>query len=514
MSKKKKIVRGFFRNPKQWEFLSARQKRKTFNAGRGLGKSFSIGDHNYLKFRNMPRAKSLLVNKTFYQLLTKTVVPMEQAWNDWGLREYDPKTGDGHYVFGRKPPKGWFTCFNKPRNYEYCYSFLNGYTIELASVEQKDRIRGGNNDALDADESATIPEDVWNSIILPTVRANKRGKNKIDSYLHHSICDFTSAPWILEGKWIYKVRELAKKHPDKYYFLSASTLDNIDVLGEEYINRLRETMLPLEYYVEILNKEIDKQPDGGFYPALSAERHLKSDTFEYDWDSNGRMTIKRENFIDPTQPFIFSLDFNVKFTSGIVCQEIVYPNSRELRICDNLYEQPDPMKDMNKEAELLIDRLVDSFCKKYIFHPVKYIEIDGDGSAKNLRVGAPAIFEQVKARFRHHGWQAIIKALPKLPFHQTRYLLINNILRGGNAKYPRIVFNEHTTKQLVMSMQFAPVTSDFQKDKSSERKEKIDQTMATHLSDCFDYVVMRKYGSLIEVGSTSVWSSLIPSARS
>ena len=57
-------------------------------------------------------------------------------------------------------------------------------------------------------------------------------------------------------------------------------------------------------------------------------------------------------------------------------------------------------------------------------------------------------------------------------------------------------------------MQFAPVTGDFQKDKSSERKE-IDQTMATHLSDTFDYVIMRKYGSLIDVGSVSVWSSLI-----
>jgi hypothetical protein len=505
---KKQLIKGIYLNQKQIKFLEGPQKRKCFNAGRGSGKSYTIGHWNIKKFLGMPQAKSLLVAQTFYQLLTKTISQMEQAFQGWGWREWDSKTGDGVWTFGKKPPSHWVRPHQPIRAYDYCYSFINGYTIELGSMEQKDRIRGGSYDALDADESATIDEDAWNKIIIPTIRGINNGPKNINSPLRYSICDFTTAPWSLDGKWIYKTRELAKLRPKDYLFVEASTLENVDVLTQEYIDMLQRTLTPLEYYVEVLNKEIDKSPDGGFYPAFSKSKHLKSDVWDYDWDSNGRMTIKRENFIDPALPFIFSLDFNVKFTSGIICQEATLPSYREFRVCDVLFERPDPMKNLDNESPLLIDRLVDAFCVKYAHHPIKYIEIDGDASGKNNRVGAPAIFEQVKARFRHHGWQAVIKAINRLPEHKARYILINNILRGGNPKYPKIVFNEHTTKALVMSITFAPVTPDFQKDKSSERQN-IDQIQATHLSDCFDYVLCRKYGGLLDVGSVNLWSSLI-----
>jgi hypothetical protein len=511
MSKqKKKTVRVVYMNPVQKKFFLARQKRKTMNCGRGLGKSYMIGHHNYLKFRNMPKAKSLLLANTFYQLLTKTAPQMEQAFGDWGLREYDPKTKDGHWVFGKKPPAHFEKPHSGPKNFEYCYTFINGYTIELASAETKDRIRGGSYDALDADESATLKEADWNKIMTPSVRGINRGPKNIDSYLRYSICDFTSAPWLMEGNWIYHTEQLAKDQPDKYFFLKAATHDNVEILGQAYLDHLRATLSPLEYFVEVLNGRLKRQADGGFYPGFNDDKHIRNNSFEYDWTGEGRMTIKRDTFIDPSKELIFSLDFNVKFTSGLVAQEQFFPQYRELRFCDALFEKPDPTKDLGKESELLIDRIVDNFCKKYAFHPVKYIEIDGDNSAKNLRVGAAPMFEQVASKFRLNGWQPVVKAIGKLPLHQSRYLLINNILRQSEARYPRIAIHGTNCKNLIMSIQNAGVKGDFQKDKSSELKD-IDQSIATHFSDCFDYVIFRKYGDLLLNGSSTIWASTMPS---
>jgi hypothetical protein len=499
-------------NEPQKRFVFANQRRKTFNAGRGCGKSYAIGHWNVRKFQNMPQAKSLLFGNTFYQILTKTAPEMEKAFADWGYREYDPKTGDGVFVFGKKPPAHWKKPHSKIRNYNYCYSFINGYTIELASSESKENIRGSNNDAIDADESATINPDVWKKIVVPTCRGINSGWKNINSILRYSICDFTSAPWTLAGQWIYEVEELAKKHPDRYLFVKAKTRDNVKILGEDYLQMLQETLSPLEYFVEVENGRLKRQADGGFYPAFDEEKHVRTNVFDYEWNENGRMTVTRDNFIHQTKELIISIDFNVKFTSCVVCQEVDFPKYRELRFIDSLFEMPDPGKDMSRESELLVDRLVDKFCRKYAFHQVKYIEIDGDNSAGNMRVGAPPMFDQVLNRFRANGWQPVLKAMGRLPMYQKRYLLINNILRQADPRLPRIAIHGINCQPLVMSIQNAPVKGDFEKDKSSERQA-INQVLATHLSDCFDYVIMRKYGALLQGDSQSILLGLVPSGN-
>lgn len=506
-------VKVVYMNERQKEFVFAKpsQKRRCFNAGRGTGKSNCIGHWNVQKFINMPRAKSLLFGNTFYQLLTKTVPEMEKAFNDWGFREWDPKTKDGVYVFGKQPPAHWKKPHTKIRNFHYCYSFINGYTIELASGESKDNIRGSNNDAIDADESGTINQDTWKKIVVPTARGINNGPKNIDSPLRYTICDFTSAPWTLQGQWIYETEELAKKFPDRYLFVKAKTRDNIKILGEAYLQMLQETLSPLEYFVEVENGRLKRQADGGFYPAFEEEKHVRTNVFDYEWNENGRMTVKQDNFTHPQKELIFSIDFNVKFTSAVVCQEVEFAKFRELRFIDSLFETPDPTKDMGSESQLLVDRLVDKFCRKYAFHPVKYIEIDGDNSANNMRVGAPPMFDQVMNRFRENGWQPVLKAMGRLPMHQKRYLLINNILRQVDPRLPRIAIHGINCQPLVMSIQNAPVKGDFEKDKSSERQA-INQVLATHLSDCFDYVIMRKYGSLFQGDSQTILLGLVPSS--
>jgi hypothetical protein len=509
MKKETKEVRMIYLTPKQAEFLNAPQKRKALIAGRGFGKTHVMGHHLYRLFRNLPTGKSLAVSATYYQLLTKTCPEMESAWKEYGLTEWDEKKKTGQWVFGKRPPAHFQKPYKMPKNSQYCYFFINGHVIELGSLEVKDRFRGGSYDALCGDESALFKEEVWNKVFVTSVRGRTVGPHSFDpvkNYMHQSIVHFTSAPWLPEGQWVFKWEELAKQFPDKYFFLSGKTTDNIAILGQDYLDNLKNSLSPLEYYIEVLNGKLDRQAGGGYYPSFSEEKHTTNMTFDYDWDSNGKMTVKRDNFIHPDKALLLSLDFNIRFTCMIVCQQIPHPSYQEFRICDNVFAKPDPMNDKN--GEMLIDTLVDSFCKKYHHHPVKYVELYGDASGNNRRLGAPPLFEQAAARFRFHGWQPVIKAAGKLPSHEMRHILINNILRRAEQKFPIVTLNANNCKALILSILNAPIKQDYTKDKKSENQN-IQQELATHLSDTFDYILVSLFSRLTAGGSDGIWSTFM-----
>lgn len=509
MKKQKEHLQIIYLTPKQAEFLNARQKRKALIAGRGFGKTHVMGHHLYRLFRNLPTGKSLAVSSTYYQLLTKTCPEMESAWKEYGLVEWDDRRKSGQWIFGRKPPGHWIKPYKMPKNPEYCYFFINGHVIELGSLEVKDRFRGGSYDALCGDESALFKEDVWNKIFVTSVRGRTIGPGSFDprvNFMHQSITHFTSAPWSPEGQWVFKWEKLAQEMPDKYFYMSGKTTDNIAILGEDYIDNLKNSLSPLEYYVEVLNGRMDRQPGGGYYPSFSEENHTTIITYDYDWDSAGRMTIKRDSFIHRDKPLLLSLDFNITFTCMIVCQQINQTQYQEFRVCDNLFSKPDPLND--KDGELLIDTLIDQFCQKYTHHPVKYVELYGDATGNNRRLGAPPLFEQAVTRLRHNGWQGIIKASGRLPHHEMRHILINNILRRMDNKYPVVMLNANNCRALIMSIMNAPIKNDYSKDKRSE-SQNIQQEFATHLSDTFDYILVSLYAKIMASGNDSIWSSFM-----
>lgn len=505
---KEKTVGLIYLNDKQIQFLNAPQKRKALIAGRGFGKTHVMGHHEYRLFKNLPTGKSLIVSATYYQLLTKTCPELESAWREYGIKEWDPKTKTGHWVFGKKPPSHFEKPFKMPKNPEYCYFFLNGHVKELGSMEVKDRFRGGSYDSLSGDESALFKEEVWKKIFMTSVRGRTAGRgawNPRLNYMAHSICHFTSAPWMPEGRWVFDWEEMAKQYPDRYFYVSGQTIDNVDVLGQDYIEDLRQTLSPLEWYVEVLNGKLDKPVGGGFYPAFSTERHVDLNTYEYEF-GDGARKVKRDTFIHPQLPLLLSMDFNTKFTCMIVCQQVQQATHQEFRIADNLYVKPDPLSD--KEGMMAIDRLVDKFCDEYRDHPIKYVELYGDASANNNRIGAPPMFEQARKRFIENGWTASIKAAGKLPEHQGRHILINNILRRPNNSYPLVRINGNKCKALIMSITNAPMLTGFKKDKRSENQN-IPQEFATHLSDTADYIWCSLYSRLAGDNLGEAWSSFM-----
>ena len=61
-----------------------------------------------------------------------------------------------------------------------------------------------------------------------------------------------------------------------FYFVRASSLDNIDILGEDYIRRMKRDLPPLTFMVSVLNLKLGKVGEG-FYYAFDPDIHCYLD---------------------------------------------------------------------------------------------------------------------------------------------------------------------------------------------------------------------------------------------
>lgn len=482
-----------YTNPKQKQFLQGRQKRKTFVGGRGSGKSATLGFENYQRSQAMPRAKSALAAMTYDQLLTKTWPSVREAWQMLGLKEYDPKTKQGHFVVCKKPPASWPKPYLQPGAYDHCITMINGYTIELLSIVGLQNRRGGSYDACDLDESALAPEDALSQVLMPSLRGNSYAP-WAEHPLHWSMCDYTSAPWKPEGQWVFKTEELAREHPDQALYVEATVYDNVHIWGgAERLEQLRRATMkvnPLAWQLEYMNKRLSKMPNS-FYPAFSTKKHaIPVDWTDWVQGSNG-LFVGSSDFLVKSLPLELSWDFNAAFTSMIICQEV----GSEFRVGGELF-----VKDGETETNK-IDALTDRFISGYQGHTCKRLFLHGDRNGNNKQSNSNQTFyQQIQERLEKAGWEVYLQVQGLDPDHQLKHKYINAILLEDNDRLPRIRIDESKAKYTIISIQNSPMKADWTKDKSSERKL-LEQERATHLSDCFDNIVYRKYASRFDTAA-------------
>ena len=79
----------------------------------------------------------------------------------------------------------------------------------------------------------------------------------------------------MRGSRKYQARIEALRR-DAFFFVRASSLDNIDILGESYIRQMRLSLPPITYMVSILNMKLGKVGEG-FYYAFDPDVHCYID---------------------------------------------------------------------------------------------------------------------------------------------------------------------------------------------------------------------------------------------
>ena len=371
-------------------------------AGRRTGKTDSIAAPFVLRnMQRMPGSTGGIVVPTFKHGLTNTLPGLFAAWKRWGYIQ------GVHYVVGRKPPKSFAKAIIEPSDYEHVISFYNG---SVAIIISQDRPGSSNSLTLSwllIDEAKFIDYEKLKDETFP---ANGGIKSYFGKHsFNHSIMILSDMPQTQKGSWflhykdkmdeelidtikatiyeIWKTKERVRRLKDegkavpKYlkrylrtldtnlnmmrsvavYYKEYSSIENLQLLGENYIKQMKRDLTPKTFQTSILCQRIGIAKDG-FYSSMREGHKYNASDFEY-LDSLGydfapeAMDCRADKDINPLAPICIGMDYNANINWIVAGQ----PEGRRLNIIKSFYVK----------FERKIPALVEEFCNYYAHHQTR-----------------------------------------------------------------------------------------------------------------------------------------------
>lgn len=511
--------------------------RKYHVWGRGTGKSsgpLAINSRRNLVY--MPGETGINIGATYQQILTRTIPSLINGWSKLGLVQ------DRDYVIGKRPsPKlGFAEPVEPPQKRDHFIHFKNGSGIHLVSQDINGSSNGLNCAWIMGDEAKYIDYDKMAEETFPTLRS---GRDRFgDLHFYRSQTFTTSMPHPKEHKWILdkekemnskdiatvlaiatKIMELHYIFPNasdnqkksilrqikKYekainpirnkltHFSEASSLENLAVLGAEYIREMKRNLPEFLFLLEILNQR-PKKIEGGFYRALDYRKHTYSsynntflESLSYDVSKILSADCSQDEDINYRLPFRLGIDWG----SAINTMTIGQFNKDE-----NVFRFLKCMHVLGSENKG-IDDLADLFTKYYSKLPqrTKRCVLSYDPSGDKKTANSKKTFaQQFALRIKKKGWKVVVRSRSSYASHMDKYLLWDKILSEKDPGLLKVRFNRHNCEDLLTSMSFAPVKEGrndaLKKDKSSEDPDSpFEPQHATHYSDAADYSIVNLF---------------------
>lgn len=489
-------------------------------AGRRTGKTDSIAAPFVLRnMQRMPGSTGGIVVPTFKHGLTNTIPGLLAAWKRWGYIE------GIHYVVGRKPPKSFRQPIIDPKDYEHVISFYNG---SVAVIISQDRPGSSNSLTLSwllVDEAKFIDYVKLKDETLP---ANGGIKSHFGKHsFNHSIMILSDMPQTQKGSWflhyrdkmdpeliktieatVYEIwrtkeriralntsgkpvspylkgylrrldRDLNKMRSVAVYYREYSSIENLQLLGENYIKQMKRDLTPLTFQTSILCQRIGIAKDG-FYSSMreghkyDANDNQYLDTLGYDYDFS-TLDARADKDVDPDAPICIGMDYNANINWIVAGQ----PRDRRLNVIKSFYVK----------FERKIPALVEDFCRYYAEHRNKTVVYYYDATAlgSNYAVNDQDFHYNVVKEFERHGWRIESVYLGNPMHHDEKYLLINNAFAGKQRLMP--FFNRWNNEDLILAIQSAGVSNGrngFRKDKSGEKLAESEEDLLEHRTDGTD----------------------------
>lgn len=498
-------------------------------AGRRTGKTDSIAAPFVLRnMQRMPGSTGGIVVPTFKHGLTNTLPGLLAAWKRWGF------INGIHYVVGRRPPKSFAKPITEPHDYEHVISFYNG---SIAIIISQDRPGSSNSLTLSwllVDEAKFIDYDKLKDETLP---ANGGIKSHFGHHsFNHSIMILSDMPQTKRGSWflhyrekmdadliaaieatVYEIwriksriktlrtrqspiptylrnhlrrldRSLNQMRSVAVYYKEYSSIENLQLLGENYIKQMKRDLTPLTFQTSILCQRIGIAKDG-FYSSMK-ERHKynASDFAALDnvWqqfaaspdslDSRpSALDCTMDADVNPLAPLCIGMDYNANINWLVVGQ----PSGKRLNIVKSFY-----VKFERKLPELVAD-----FCAYYATHQNKTVVFYYDSTALggNYAVNDQDFRWVIIHEFERHGWRVEDVYLGNPMRHDEKYLLINQGFAGKQRLMP--FFNRQNNDDLILAIQAAGVSRGrlgFRKDKAGEKLAETEEDRLEHRTDGTD----------------------------
>lgn len=530
----------YFNNPQRLTQLIA-ANTSVIVAGRRTGKTDSIAAPFVLRnMQRMPGSTGGIVVPTFKHGLTNTLPGLLAAWKRWGF------INGIHYVVGRRPPKSFKRPIIEPNDYEHVISFYNG---SCAIIISQDRPGSSNSLTLSwllVDEAKFIDYQKLKDETLP---ANGGIKSHFGAHsCNHSMMVLSDMPQTQKGSWflhyrdkmdpelirtiegtvyeIWRTKERIRKLtnskspiPDylkgylrrldrslnqmrsvAVYYREYSSIENLQLLGENYIKQMKRDLTPLTFQTSILCQRIGIAKDG-FYSSMREGHKYNASDFEsldaafksfavsgYGLEkaqandeqstltsNHSPLTSQCDADVNTDAPIAIGIDYNANINWIVAGQ----PSGRRLNVIKSFYVK----------FERKIPALVDDFCRYYAEHRCKTVIFYYDATAlgSNYAVNEQDFRWVVVHEFERHGWTVEAVYIGNPMRHDEKYLLINQGFAGKQRLMP--FFNRQNNDDLILALQSAGVSrgrNGFRKDKAGEKLAESEEDLLEHRTDGTD----------------------------
>ena len=295
----------------------------------------------------------------------------------------------------------------------------------------------------------------------------------------------------------------------------ASTLENIDILGEDYIRQMKRDLPAYTFMVSIMNIKMQKSNDGfysnldidhvhGYIPdevdplsqahfrTVKAEgviggKTIKSETYQPDLQElSERNDCRMDADCRLDLPLYIALDYNANINTMVVGQVYERDGMECVNVIKSFY-----VKNERKLRDLIRDFSDYYRPKRAVNRDVTYFY---DATAKQGASYASSderFYMTVIDELERAGWtvNGIDMGVPEK--HEIKHKIINDCL--AHLDYPAIRINQPNNPDLIIALQLCEVSisyKGFKKDKSQEKKPEAEDNLPlqqrTDFTDAFD----------------------------
>ena len=352
---------------------------KCLVCSRRFGKSDGVvGPDILYDVQHMPGSTGWIYGATFKQLMSRTLPATEAFWRRYKYRR------DYHYFIGRKAPKvmNFASPLIEPMDWEHCIHWYNGTVVHMLSQDVKYSANSLTADWGKVDEARSVRKEKMFEEAIPTLSGTSDRFTACHKW--KGITIVTDMPTSRQGQWVLEMEkrmdplliraiegliaeindlraryaplpELQEKvaatmkalREELHFFRSKAflykefdTIENIELLGEDYIRKMKRDLPPLTFQISIMNKRLRKL-DNGFYSALDADLHyydgydnnyllnLRTAKGTLDIEGISGSTCLADGDLDLNVPLAIALDYNAAI-NWIVTGQRVEPQMKTL----------------------------------------------------------------------------------------------------------------------------------------------------------------------------------------
>lgn len=556
-------VRYFYLNPAQLTVYNFGARDTTVEAGRGTGKTDGLLAPFMIRcIQSMPGGSGIFLGNSIKQLFSRTIPAVIMALERYGFKE------GVHFVRGHAPKKlGFREPYQRPQRWDNVLHFYNGFVWYLISTAVVGSANGMSVFAVAGDEAKFIPEAKFNGEIIATLRGSsiKTDHPGFDDKIN-PFCKSTflvsDAPLTPRQAWLYKrkkqdtesvntqiadmlaelqvcpeiaespkfIRTLQKLRCQSSAYYRFSTLENVDILGEDFISRMQKQMPPGVFDIAIRNVENTVSKDGYYYTLNVEEIHGYRNSDESQIEaaakkftkkfvtntvSGGRSVRVESEGIDffeaqksrncifdtdiiPGEPLRIAFDYNTNVNAMVVGQTPTKGDNRQVKIINSLI-----VKNGRK-----LESLCSDFCKYYAPHQGSCNEVifyydstaKQGGSYASEHAKDTMFYNIVKKALNKYGWKVIQVEMGRPMAHNQKFEFLNGCLAG--TQRPLIRFNIDNNQFLLQAMELTMVkqtAKGFAKYKDAEKLKNLEndemgetpsQSGITDITDAFDTLVL------------------------